>query len=528
MRRKDLSNRNSLYYMELMDSFQLMDTKVMDRIMKEYWKSNIDTSGSFFQTSTSLKLLKADYRENEDVELSSRFYHARDVSEYTSHPYTLRVYLKSMQTRYFIELALFLMLAVLFQKMIGDFQGNFTDLNVEYDNLLQMRTNSTVTPEEVTQQRKVTKAIMFNTASRLERAMYVSLICFGFPIKTLMTIVYAHKTATEYKLKIEDLFDIFICCLIGYWIGIYVTYSHHQSTNTTVAVTRPEIFMYDILVARKNNVFHFEVLVAVVASTFWLRMFLMLKLTKTFGPLIKIIYAMIRELMIFLVLWGIQLFIFTCVGILVFAGVPHYDGFMQVLILFFQSALGIWDFSIYDNFYLGPQFGQGFHLVFILLNMVLLVNLIIAILSETYQRLSYQKLGLYYDGVIEVIPAYKYKKFYGALIAACPPFNLLVLPFLPFFAFTQNKGKVRRLNNVLVKVIFFPFALIYATLFALVNLLLTPLAYVVTTYRKAKLMLVGSLAQQRHELAMNFVFFLLLGLPILAVTQIVDIYYFVS
>ena len=48
VRRKDLGNRDSLYYMELMDSFALMDTKVMDRIMKEYWNSNIDTSGSFF------------------------------------------------------------------------------------------------------------------------------------------------------------------------------------------------------------------------------------------------------------------------------------------------------------------------------------------------------------------------------------------------------------------------------------------------------------------------------------------------
>jgi hypothetical protein len=37
VRRKDLANHNSLYYMELMDCFQLMDTKVMDRIMKEYW-----------------------------------------------------------------------------------------------------------------------------------------------------------------------------------------------------------------------------------------------------------------------------------------------------------------------------------------------------------------------------------------------------------------------------------------------------------------------------------------------------------
>lgn len=142
--------------------------------------------------------------------------------------------------------------------------------------------------------------------------------------------------------------------------------------------------MYEILTKRKSNTFHFEVLVAVIASTFWLRMFLMLKLTKTFGPLIKIIYVMMRELMIFLVLWGIQLFIFSCIGILIFSSVPEYEGFMNVLILFFQSALGIWDFSIYNNFNLGAQFGQGFHLVFIVLNMVLLVNLIIAILSETY------------------------------------------------------------------------------------------------------------------------------------------------
>ena len=114
VRRKDLSNRNSLFYMELMDSFQLMDTKVMDRIMKEYWKSNIDTSGSFFQASTAYKLIKADYGENQDEELETRFYKPRDISKFTSHSYTLRVYLKSMQTRYFIELALFLMLAVLF------------------------------------------------------------------------------------------------------------------------------------------------------------------------------------------------------------------------------------------------------------------------------------------------------------------------------------------------------------------------------------------------------------------------------
>jgi hypothetical protein len=89
--------------------------------------------------------------------------------------------------------------------------------------------------------------------------------------------------------------------------------------------------------------------------------------------------------------------------------------------------------------------------------------------------------------VIEVIPSYKYKNFFGALIAACPPFNLLVLPFVPFFACTRKKRKLRRLNNNLVKFIFFPFALIYTAIFIIGNLLLMPFAYFKTCYDKIKL-----------------------------------------
>jgi hypothetical protein len=43
----------------------LMGTKVMDRIMKEYWNSSIDTSGSFFQVSTAYQV----YQNLEDVAL---------------------------------------------------------------------------------------------------------------------------------------------------------------------------------------------------------------------------------------------------------------------------------------------------------------------------------------------------------------------------------------------------------------------------------------------------------------------------
>jgi len=45
-------------YMERMDAYTLMDTKIMDRIMKELWSSDIDVSGHFMSQSTTFQLLK--------------------------------------------------------------------------------------------------------------------------------------------------------------------------------------------------------------------------------------------------------------------------------------------------------------------------------------------------------------------------------------------------------------------------------------------------------------------------------------
>lgn len=163
--------------------------------------------------------------------MSMRFYRGRDISSFRSHSYTMRVYLKSMQTRYFIELALFLVLAVMFQLMIGNFQSNFISLKKEYDNLVQLNLKSDTTPEMVADQREVVLNLMASTSTRLNAAMFVSLICFGFPAKTLMTTIYASKTHTEYKIKAEDMFDFVICTMIGWWLYIYFTYRNHEAVN---------------------------------------------------------------------------------------------------------------------------------------------------------------------------------------------------------------------------------------------------------------------------------------------------------
>ena len=52
----------------------------------------------------------------------------------------------------------------------------------------------------------------------------------------------------------------------------------------------------------------------------------------------------------------------------------------------------------------GPLFGEVWHCVFLIVNMILFINLVIAILSNTFSILHERRLALYYNGVIEAMP----------------------------------------------------------------------------------------------------------------------------
>ena len=54
----------------------------MDRVMQDYWKSNLDAGGSFFEQSTAYGILTRSLdtyasQPDYDVELDSRFYNER-------------------------------------------------------------------------------------------------------------------------------------------------------------------------------------------------------------------------------------------------------------------------------------------------------------------------------------------------------------------------------------------------------------------------------------------------------------------
>ena len=158
--------------------------------------------------------------------------------------------------------------------------------------------------------------------------------------------------------------------------------------------------------------FHFDWLLSAVAFLFWLRLLFMLILTNTFGPLITITINMLRDLFIFFILFMIELTAFSCVGILSFGNLQDYNSVSVTLVMFFQSALGDWDLSIYEDAGSDAKkwYGIIFHIFVIAVNMLLLVNLVIAIMSDTYRYFAEIKLGLFSQGIIEAIPSYRNNK----------------------------------------------------------------------------------------------------------------------
>ena len=116
-------------------------------------------------------------------------------------------------------------------------------------------------------------------------------------------------------------------------------------------------------------------------------------------------------------------------------------------------------------------------IIAVLLNCILLLNFVIAMLADTYSKLTNQSLGLYYDGVIARIPVYEDDLKYGGLIVGTPPFNLIAIFLLPYYFCVKEEKRLVAVNEAFKKLVFLPIALIMSCLFAAFSLLMVPFAY---------------------------------------------------
>lgn len=156
---------------------------------------------------------------------------------------------------------------------------------------------------------------------------------------------------------------------------------------------------------------------------------------------------------------------------------------------YFTTSLGEFNLSQYDEMVGWQRFyGMGLHVIVLFVNMILMINLLIAIMSDQYSLMQEVRTGLFWGQVINEMPKLQYDSYYGMLNIFPFFFYWLSFLLLPCLLCIKDRRKLLKINQVSYHIVYFPLSLILLAVFVAVNLALLPLAYVKTVAHKAILL----------------------------------------
>jgi len=108
----------------------------MDRILQDFWNSNIDITGNIMEASTVFQIMRrSSLTFYKDQEASHRFYQKRDMSDMRVHIMQYEVWKKSMFIRYLLEACIFFLVAIVFQYYISRFNKDVHKLADEIEKI---------------------------------------------------------------------------------------------------------------------------------------------------------------------------------------------------------------------------------------------------------------------------------------------------------------------------------------------------------------------------------------------------------
>ena len=239
--------------------------------------------------------------------------------------------------------------------------------------------------------------------------------------------------------------------------------------------------------------FKYQYLFSTIIACLVLRMATLLQFNAQQGPLIKIAGKMMQDFFNFIVLYWILAVMFAIVGNINYIfEVEKFYGFFKSLLTILDASLGNYDFSIFDdmNSYSDMITGKVFVIAVVITFNILLLNLIIAILANTYSVFDSRSNGLYLSKVLSTRDELNYDECYGAFLSSMPPINAVQLPFLPMgLLMRYGDENLKKINRLVMQVQYFIFMQLPFSMFLGVSLALIPFAWLIGIYDKCKVVM---------------------------------------
>jgi len=261
----------------------------------------------------------------------------------------------------------------------------------------------------------------------------------------------------------------------------------YQISNILMIVTTVLLF-FDVenLLGKKSDgvgdAIYLIRVVIIILNNFlvWTMLISILLTFEEIGPLISLLYMMITLLLKYLLIYLVMIICFSAIFTSIFfESSSNYSTFSSSIIQLFGSFVNTFDTSGFYNY---NYFGQILVMLYVTLSAIMLINLLIALLTQAYDKLILQVESSYISILISNYKKFKWDKQYGFLIFVCTPFNFFNAIFGTFLCCLNNPVKRESFSNTISKFYFLFYFAVMLIFDFLYSLVLIPLCYIKGIY----------------------------------------------
>jgi hypothetical protein len=120
----------------------------------------------------------------------------------------------------------------------------------------------------------------------------------------------------------------------------------------------------------------------------WLRVINFTRYNEYLGRFIGVVRRLVSEIVLYFVLYLVNLIIFSTFAESAFRDLPDYNTMIVAFKTLFYASFGTFDFDVIEKTNLGKEFGVGFLIVFLIINIGLFMSLFVSIIAVLFQVFS--------------------------------------------------------------------------------------------------------------------------------------------
>ena len=202
--------------------------------------------------------------------------------------------------------------------------------------------------------------------------------------------------------------------------------------------------IWSLQLPQTNNFVDFKMLITLIVCMHSVNILSQLRRTLMIGPSIIMMISLRFDMVKFFTAFTLPIVAFLAVGLFnsdefTVNGLDTFNIFIQL----FAAFTGEQDFGSFQKYA-----GQTYLTIFILIYFVLLLNLLIAMFSNTYQRIYENKNAIRLKRILDMKNHLSYDPIIGSITSTFFPINIVMLPMmLPVF-FAKNKKLNEMVNKL--------------------------------------------------------------------------------